>query len=111
MSDNDKRTLAEEIAVRYVLTNSDLVWEAMGPDGITYDFNTNILRMDEKERELCSSKMVAKDNAIAATYAYFVSVKDYEAIGRMVVDQFDGYLSHQFKEAEENLSLAMEGEE
>ena len=111
MSNNEERTLAEERAVRYVLSATDRVWETLGPDGITYDFNTNTLRMDEAGRRLCSARMAAVDNAIAAKYAYFISVKDYEAIGRIVVDQFDGKLGHRFKEAEENLSAAMEGEE
>lgn len=108
MSDNDERTPAEEAAVRHVLSDRDLVWEAIGPDGITYDFNTNTLRMDDLGRISCQTRMASVDDAIAAKLAYLISVNDYEAIGELVCDQVNGYLGHRFTEVAEEVAALME---
>lgn len=105
MNNDNKRTSANETAVISVLSDHDLLWEATGPDGITYDFDTRLLRMNEERRDLTRSKMAAHDNAISSQLAYLISQNDYEAIGRMVVGQVDDYLSYKIQEAEDIFSI------
>lgn len=108
MNNSDERSLAEEMAVRVVLADTDLVFEALSVGGITYDFPTRMLRMSPAERKDCSERMGSTDRAIADQYAYHISVNDYEAIGRMVVDQVNGYLGHRFEEVAEQITADME---
>jgi len=103
MADNNGRTKEQEMAVIYVLSDAGLVWDILGVEGVSYKFDTCTLRMDERGRKLCQMRMGAADSAIASKYAQLISVNDYEAIGRMVVDQFEGKLGAEFKEVEERL--------
>lgn len=59
------RTAAEERAVRFVLADADLVWEAIGPDGIHYGFDTDFSKMNEEQRVFVGKRTAAVDNAIA----------------------------------------------
>lgn len=90
----EQRSAIEAEVMQDILSDPELVWETLGPDGITYPgLNTNTLRMDKGQREHCHLKMRAIDDSIAIHLGMLIVLKDYEAIGRIMVLQAEACLA------------------
>ena len=74
-----------------ILSDPDQVFEAMGPDGIKYDFNTVMLRMNEDQRKMVSFRMSEIDRRVAANLAAAIVDRNYAALGALICGQVERY--------------------
>jgi len=87
--------------LRVILQDADCVWEAIGPDGIRYDFNTNMLRMDEQARGVAREAMALIDGIKAESIAICLcagGLLDAE-LGKLLREQAENYYSDDIERA------------
>jgi len=78
-------------ALADILSDADQVWESIGPDGIKYNFNTNMLRMDEAQRQTASLMMGVVDRKVARTIAAAIVDRNSQALGALIINQVERY--------------------
>lgn len=101
----ENEDILKQQALRSILSNATILWESIGPDGITYNFNTNTLRMKPEDARKARLKMAVVDDSVA--YALARCIPRGEAgdatLGRILRKQVEKYQEKNINDYIKNL--------
>ena len=75
-------------------TNPDIIWEAIGPDGVQYPFPTNTIAMSDEQRAETKRLMAMHDDNLALQISLAIITENKSALMDLMRPNFMAYIKH-----------------
>lgn len=81
-----------DIALMVALTDPEIIWEGLGPDGVQYPFNDTVpLGASAEQRRELARRRSEYDDIVAINIGDLIRTKDYLELGHRLAKQVENH--------------------